>query len=298
MRPDPLSRRAMLSTTAATIGALAVGGADPLAAAPASTAGTAPLVPGRLRQSVARWCFNSIPLPEFARGVKAVGLMGIDLLQPDEWAVVRDVGLIPTMGYPANRNDFIPTGWNDRANHAMLLRELEATVPRAAREGVPNVIGMFGNRKGKSDAEGAANCVAGLVKAVPLLEQHGVTLCIELLNSRIDHGDYQGDRTAFGAAVIRAVGSPRVKLLYDIYHMQIQEGDVIRTIRAHLDAIGHFHTAGVPGRNEIDRTQELDYVAISRAIAETGFQGYLAHEFIPKREPMVSLREAAGICNV
>ena len=297
MRPDLISRRDMLSASAATLGALAAG-ATPLAAAAPAAPAAVPAAPGRLRQSVARWCFSRIPLPEFARGVKAAGLVGIDLLQPDEWAVVRDVGLVPTMGYPANRNDFIPTGWNDRANHAMLLKELEATVPRAAKEGVPNVIGMFGNRKGKSDAEGAANCVAGLRKAAPLLEQHGVTLCLELLNSKVDHPDYHGDRTAFGAAVMRAVDSPRVKLLYDIYHMQIMEGDVIRTIRDHKDVFGHYHTAGVPGRHEIDRTQELDYAAVSRAVADTGFTGYFAHEFIPTREPLLALREAAQICNV
>jgi hydroxypyruvate isomerase len=294
MRPDPISRRDMLSASAATLGALAAGAAPLGAGAPTSAAAA----PGRLKQSVARWCFSKIPLPELARGVKAAGLVGIDLLQPDEWAVVRDVGLVPTMGYPANRNDFIPTGWNDRANHAMLLKELEATVPRAAKEGVPNVIGMFGNRKGKSDAEGAANCVAGLRKAVPLLEQHGVTLCLELLNSKVDHPDYQGDRTAFGVDVVRAVDSPRVKLLYDIYHMQIMEGDVIRTIRDHKDVFGHYHTAGVPGRHEIDRTQELDYAAVSRAIAETGFTGIVAQEFTPTKGAYASLEQAVKICDV
>jgi hydroxypyruvate isomerase len=254
--------------------------------------------PGRLKQSVSRWPYARIPLPEFCRATKAMGLVAIDLLQPDEWPVVRDAGLVCSMGYPANRPDFIPTGFNDRANHPMLLRELEATIPRAAREGVPNVIAMFGNRRGKSDSEGIDACVAGLTRIAPLAEQHGVTVCVELLNSKVDHQDYQGDHTAFGAAVIRGVGSPRVKLLYDIYHMQIMEGDVIRTVREHIAEIGHFHTGGVPGRHELDDTQELNWHAVARAIADLGFGGYLAHEFVPTRDPLTSLKEAVAICTV
>jgi len=202
------------------------------------------------------------------------------------------------MGYPGNRPDFIATGFNDRANHAMLLRELEETIPLAARRGVPNVIAMFGNRRGRSDAEAIDTCVAGLSRIKPLAEEQGVTICLELLNSKVDHADYQGDRTAFGVAVIKAVGSPRVKLLYDIYHMQIMEGDIIRTIRDNRDAIAHFHTGGVPGRHELDGTQELNWRAIAGAIADTGFQGFLAHEFVPTRDPLTSLREAVTTCNV
>jgi hydroxypyruvate isomerase len=227
-----------------------------------------------------------------------MGLAGIDLLQPEDWPVVRDAGLVCSMGYPTKRDDFIATGFNDRANHAMLLRELEATIPDAAAAGVPNVIAMFGNRRGRSDAEGIDNCVAGLEQIAPLAEQHGVTVCVELLNSKVDHKDYQGDHTAFGAAVIRGVGSPRVKLLYDIYHMQIMEGDVIRTVREHLAEIGHFHTGGVPGRHEIDGTQELNYHAVAGAIADAGFGGFIAHEFEPSRDPLTSLREAVSICTV
>src|SRR5207237_1443675 len=182
-------------------------------------------------------------------------------------------------------------GFNDRANHAMLLQELETTIPEAARHGVPNVIAMFGNRRGKSDAEGIDNCVAGLNQIKALAEAQGVTVCLELLNSKVDHKDYQGDHTAFGVAVMKAVNSPRVKLLYDIYHMQIMEGDVIRTIREHANHIGHFHTGGVPGRHEIDGTQELNYHAVAAAIADTGFTGYLAHEFVPTRDPLTSLHQ-------
>jgi hydroxypyruvate isomerase len=157
---------------------------------------------------------------------------------------------------------------------------------------------MFGNRKGRSDAEGIDNCVAGLRQIAPLAESNGVTICVELLNSKVDHPDYQGDHTAFGAAVMRGVGSPRVKLLFDIYHMQIMEGDVIRTVRDNIGAIGHFHTGGVPGRHEIDGSQELNYHAIAQAIADAHFDGYMAHEFVPTRDPLTSLREAVRICEV
>jgi hydroxypyruvate isomerase len=253
---------------------------------------------GRLKQSVSRWPYKSIPLPEFCRACRDIGLAGIDLLGPDDWSVVADHGLVPTMGYPTARDDFIATGFNDPANHPMLLRELEDTIPRAAKARIPNVIAMFGNRRGRTDAEGIDACVAGLKRIAPLAEEHGVTVCVELLNSRVNHADYQGDRTEFGVAVIQGVGSPRVKLLYDIYHMQIMEGDVIRTIRRHIAHLAHFHTGGVPGRHEIDDGQELNYRAVARTIADTGFQGYVAHEFVPSRDPLTSLREAAAICDV
>ena len=253
---------------------------------------------GRLKQSVSRWPYASIPLPEFCTACRDIGLAGIDLLAPDEWPVVADHGLGVTMRYPTDRRDFIATGFNDPANHAMLLRELEATIPRAAEAKVPNVIAMFGNRGDRGDAEGIDNCVAGLKRIAPLAEERGVTVCVELLNSRVDHADYQGDRTAFGVAVVQGVASPRVKLLYDIYHMQIIEGDVIRTIRRHVAHIWHFHTGGVPGRHEIDDGQELNYRTVARAIADIGFQGFVAHEFVPARDPLASLREAVAICDV
>ena len=253
---------------------------------------------GRLKQSVSRWPYQRIPLPEFCRACKGMGIVAIDLLQPEEWAVVRDAGLVSSMGYPTKRQDFIPTGFNNPANHPMLLRELETTIPLAAKAGVPNVIAMFGNRYGASDAEAIAACVAGLNKIKSLAEEQKVTICVELLNSKVDHQGYQGDHTAFGAAVIEGVGSPRVKLLYDIYHMQIMEGDVIRTIRTHANHIGHFHTGGVPGRHELDDSQELNWHAVARAIADTGYAGFIAHEFVPTREPLVSLSEAVKVCTV
>ena len=286
-----VSRRQMLAASASALGALAVGGSSLSPPPP-------PVGAGRLKQSVSRWPFQSIPLQEFCRAAKAMGISGIDLLQPEEWGVVRDNGLTCSMGYPTNRNDFIQTGFNDPANHAMLLRELEQAIPLAARAGVPNVIAMFGNRRAQSDARAVAHCVAGLSKIKRLAEEQGVTVCVELLNSKVDHKGYQGDHTAFGVEVMRGVGSPRVKLLYDIYHMQIMEGDVIRTIRDNRAYIAHFHTGGVPGRHELDDRQELNYRAVARAIADTGFGGYVAHEFVPTKEPLVSLREAVEICNV
>ncbi len=263
---------------------------------------TAPLPLGpsadRLRQSAARWIYETIPLPEFCRRSKEIGLAGIDLLQPDEWQAAQDAGLVCTMAYPSRRDDFIATGFCDTANHALLLGELERTIPLAAKRGVPNVITMFGNRRGMSDTTGIANAIAGLSKIAPLAESEGVTVCVELLNSKVDHHDYIGDHTAFGVAVMKGVNSPRVKLLYDIYHMQIMEGDIIRTIRDNIEYIGHFHTGGVPGRGDLDDTQELQYRAICQAIVDTGYQGYVAHEFVPRADPLAALRSAVTLCDV
>ncbi|XHS79831.1 hydroxypyruvate isomerase family protein [Burkholderiaceae bacterium UC74_6] len=255
--------------------------------------------PGRLKQSVCRWTLKT-PLPELCRRLKAMGFAGIDLIYPDEWSIVNDSGLAVSMAYASRRGKFIQTGFNDPANHAMLLNELETAIPLAKRAGVKHLIAMFGNRNPAID-EGRAidNCIAGLSKIAPLAAENGVTICVELLNSKVDHAGYQGDRTAFGVAVMKGVDSPSVKLLYDIYHMQIMEGDVIRTIRDNMQWIGHFHTGGVPGRNEINGTQELNYRAIATAIADLGFDGYLAHEFMATRaDPFVSLAEALDTCAV
>jgi hydroxypyruvate isomerase len=260
---------------------------------------TAPAAPasGRLKQSVCRWTLPG-PLPDVCQRIRGLGLTAIDLLHADEWQVARSTGLTCSMGYASRRDHFIENGFNDPANHAMLIEELTTAIPLAARAGVPNVIAMFGNRRGRSDAEGIANCAAGLSRVAPAAEKHGVTVCVELLNSKVDHPDYQGDHTAFGVAVMEKVGSPRVKLLYDIYHMQIMEGDIIRTIGQQRRWIGHFHTGGVPGRHDIDATQELNYHAIAAAIADGGFEGYIAHEFSAKGEPYAALTEACRICQV
>jgi hydroxypyruvate isomerase len=253
---------------------------------------------GRLKQSIARWTMKDVPLPELCSRARAIGYDGIDLLYPDEWQTARDAGMTCSMGYASRRQAFIPTGFNDPANHRMLVAELEAAIPMAAQAGVPNLIAMFGNRLGATPAEAKANCVAGLSRIAPLAEKHGVTICVELLNSRIDHQGYEGDHTAFGVDVIQAVGSLRVKLLYDIYHMQIMEGDVIRTIRNNIPWIAHFHTGGVPGRHEIDSSQELNYGAVALAIADTGFPGYVAHEFLAVGDPYKAFADAYKIFDV
>ncbi|MGH2709342.1 MAG: hydroxypyruvate isomerase family protein [Actinomycetota bacterium] len=293
----PWSRRDLLISALGAAAGLAF--PRPGAGVAADTSLRLPAAPaGRLKQSVSRWPFREIPLPELCRAARTLGLVGIDLLHREDWGRVQELGLICSMGYPTSRREFIENGFCDRANHPMLLRELEAALPLAARHGVPNIIAMFGNRRGTRDAEAVESCVAGLTAVAALAEESRVTICLELLNSKVDHADYQGDSTAFGVQVVSEVGSPRVKLLYDIYHMQIMEGDVIRTIRENIAHIAHFHTAGVPGRHERDQTQELNYGAIARAIADTGFGGYLAHEFIPTRNPLTSLREAVAVCRV
>ena len=202
------------------------------------------------------------------------------------------------MGYAGRRETFIETGFNDRSHHAMLIKELEIAIPLAARARVTNLIAMFGNRDPGIDEPAAiANCIEGLSKVAPLAAEYGVTICVELLNSKIDHPRYQGDHTAFGVAVMQGVDSAHVKLLYDIYHMQIMEGDVIRTIRDNIAWIGHFHTGGVPGRHDIGTSQELNYHAVAAAIADMNYRGYLAHEFVPVRG-YASLEEAVRICTV
>jgi hydroxypyruvate isomerase len=251
---------------------------------------------GRLQQSVCRWCYRDIPLRDFCAGVAALGLSAIDLLTPEEWPVAQEFGLICSMG--SGMGGPIENGLNDPANHESIVQGLTAGIPHAAKARVPNVITFFGNRRGLTDAEGIKNCVTALNRVKGIAEDHGVTVCVELLNSKVNHKDYHGDRTPFGVAVMSEVNSPRVKLLYDIYHMQIMEGDVIRTLSDHQRWIAHYHTAGVPGRNEIDSSQELNYPAIARAIVETGFTGYFAHEFVPKRVPLESLREAVLLCDV
>jgi len=289
-----VSRRGFLGTSAASVAAL-----GSAAAVLASGEGqpAAPAAAGRLRQSVCRWTLPG-DLPEVCRRVRGLGLGAIDLLHVDEWQVARDAGLTCSMGYASRRDHFIENGFNDPANHAMLIEELNAAIPLAASAGVPNVIAMFGNRRGLSEMEGVANCAAGLAKVAPVAEKHGVTVCVELLNSKVDHPDYQGDHTAFGVAVMEKLGSPRVKLLYDIYHMQIMEGDIIRTVGQQRRWIGHFHTGGVPGRHDIDDSQELNYHAVAQAIADGGFEGYVAHEFTAKGEPYAGLAAACRICQV
>jgi hydroxypyruvate isomerase len=251
---------------------------------------------GRLKQSVSRWPYDKIPLADFCKAVAAMGLPAMDLLEEAEWPVARDHGLVCSMAYAGGGS--IADGLNVKANHDAIVRNFEQKIPKAKAMGIPNVITFFGNRRGMSDAEASDNCIEGLNRVKAVAESEGVTVCVELLNSKVDHKDYQGDHSAFGVAIVKAVNSPRVKLLYDIYHMQIMEGDLIRTIRNNHEWFAHYHTGGVPGRHELDDTQEVTWKAVATALADLKFDGYLAHEFVPTRDPLTSLREAVALCDV
>jgi hydroxypyruvate isomerase len=250
---------------------------------------------GRLKQSVARWCYQKISLEDLAKAGAEMGLSGVDLINHDEWPVVRKYGLVPAMTPGAGD---IPNAWNRKENHDALEKEMRANLERAAAAKVPNVITFSGNRRGMADDVGKENCIVGLNRVKKAAEDSGVTICLELLNSKIDHHDYMCDHTAWGVDVIKAVDSPRVKLLYDIYHMQIMEGDIIRTIRNNIQYIAHFHTGGVPGRHELDDTQELQWRTVAKAIADLNYQGYFAHEFVPAKDPLTSLKSAVELCTV
>lgn len=250
---------------------------------------------GRIKQSVARWCYKDMSLDDLCKNGADMGLSGIDLVNHDEWPTIQKYGLTPAMTPGAGT---IPDGWNRVENHDRLTAEMEQNLKLASAAKVPNVITFSGNRKGMSDIEGMGNCILGLRRVSKMAEDAGVTICLELLNSKINHHDYQCDHTDWGVAVMKGVNSPRVKLLYDIYHMQIMEGDIVRTVRENIEYIGHFHTGGVPGRHELDDTQELQWRTIATAIADLSFQGFMAHEFIPTRDPMTSLREAVTLCTV
>ena len=249
---------------------------------------------GRIRQAVSRWCYNSIPAEEFCVACAEMGLVGVDLVGPEEWPLLQKHGLIGT----CTPSHSLTQGLNHRDNHETCLAQIREAVEKTSEAGFPNVVCFSGNREGISEEEGAANCVEALKQVAQLAEDKNVTLILELLNSKVNHKDYQADRTEWAVDVCKRVGSPRVKVLYDIYHMQIMEGDLIRTIEANIDYLGHFHTGGNPGRNEIDDTQEINHRPIMQAIAETSYDGYVAHEFIPTRDPLTSLREAIDICDV
>jgi hydroxypyruvate isomerase len=249
---------------------------------------------GNIKQSICRWCYGSIPLEKLAAEAVKIGFKSIELLTIEDCKVIKPFGLTCAM----IRCKSIPDGLNRKENHDWIEKELVTHIEFAAEEGLPNVICMSGNRRGMSDEEGLENCAIGLKRVVGLAEKKNVTICMEGLNSKVDHKDYMYDFTKWGVTLAKKVGSPRFKLLYDIYHMQIMEGDVIRTIRDDKEYIAHFHTGGVPGRNEIDDTQELLYPAIVKAILETGYTGYLGQEFIPKRDPIQSLGQGFRICDV
>lgn len=252
---------------------------------------------GKVNHSVCRWCYNSIPLEDLCKAAKNIGLTSIELTGPDEWPVLKKYGLTSAM--PNGAGMGIEKGFNDPRYHDELVASYEAIIPKVAKAGLNQIICFSGNRNGLDDEKGIENCAIGLKRLMPVAEKHKVTIVMELLNSKVNHKDYQCDKTPWGAALCEAVGSERFKLLYDIYHMQIMEGDVIATIKKYHPYISHYHTGGVPGRNEIDESQELYYPAIMKAIVDTGFKGYVAQEFIPKREDKIaSLKQGVEICDV
>lgn len=255
---------------------------------------------GKVQHSACRWCYQSIPFEELVLNAKKIGLTSIELTGPEEWEILKKHDMTAAIGwgkYPDGMN--IPNFFNNPKNHDQLVAFYEDLIPRAAKMGVKNLICFSGNKNGMSDEDGLIHCKKGLQRVMKTAERYNVTITMELLNSKVNHKDYQADNTEWGAALCEMVGSDKFKLLYDIYHMQIMEGDVIATIKKYHQYISHYHTGGVPGRNEIDETQELNYAAIIKAIYDTGYKGYIGQEFIPaKPDKMASLEQAVKICDI
>ncbi len=300
-----MDRRDFLRVGAgAGVGALAVGAGTAVAGRAAARERTAEALASHsaaYRHSVARWCFAKMSVNDLAAEAKRLGMHSVELLSAPDWAVVKQHGLTCAMGYAeaGDARTRLTKGWNRVEHHEWLLPGYREGLTLAAAAGVPNIICFSGNREGLDDAKGLDNCAAGLRQLMPDAERLGVTVAMELFNTKIDHPDYQCDSTRWGADLVEKVGSDRFRLLYDIYHMQIMEGDVIRTLRDHRQHIAHIHVAGVPGRHEPDATQELNYPAIVRALAEMEFPGYVAQEFIvTKPDPIAALADAVRICSV
>jgi hydroxypyruvate isomerase len=297
----PISRRHALRSFAgaAALATLARSGSSASAQTPAPTMPTT-LAP--IRHSVCKWCFGKTSLEDLAKAGKEIGLESIELLEPKDWPTVQKHGLTCAL---ATGTTTIPVGFNRIENHAGYVASMTDRINVCADAGIPSVIVFSGNRTNKagatvSDEQGIENCAIGLKQIMGVAEKRGVNVIMELLNSKVNHNDYMCDHNAWGVELVKRVGSERFKLLYDIYHMQIMEGDVIRTINENHKYIGHYHTAGNPGRNEFESgdQQELNYPPIMRAIAATGFKGFVAQEFIPKRDPLTSLRAAVKLCTV
>src|SRR6266404_1821032 len=263
----------------------------------AAEAAASPKLKGRVNHSVCKWCYPKIPLEEFCQSAKGMGLQSVELVEVKDFPTLKQYGLTCAMvtGVPGG----ITSGWNRVENHDKIVAFFEETIPTAANFGAPNVICFSGNRAGMDDAKGLENCALGLKRITPIAEKHKVTVCMELLNSKRTHKDYMCDHTAWGIELVKRVGSERFKLLYDIFHMQIMEGDMCDTIRENHQYFGHYHTGGVPGRGEIDESQEINYPAVMKAIIETGFKGFVAQEFVPKRpDALASLKQGVQICDV
>jgi len=289
-----LSRRSALKTIVAGTAALGVSATLPSFALDPQQSS---MLKGNVNHAVCRWCFKDIDLDTLCIEAKKIGIKAIDLVGPADWATLKKHGIDSSMCNGAEIS--LTEGWNEPKYHERLLKNYSEMIPKVAEAGYKQLICFSGNRRGKDDETGLKNCVEGLKQILPLAEKHGVVLVMELLNSKLNHKDYQCDHTAWGAELCKRLGSENFKLLYDIYHMQIDEGDVITNIKTYHQYISHYHTAGVPGRAEIDDTQELNYPAIVKAIVATGFKGYLAQEFIPRyKDKLKSLSDAVKICDV
>ena len=284
----PLSRRQVLVSGASVAGiGLLSSGAGGLQAERVVTQ-------GRIKQSVCKWCYKDLSVEELCAAAAGMGLRSVELLTPESYDIVKRYGLVCAV----TNTHTIPRGLNNPEHREPCLAAIRESIEAASRAGFPNVITFSGNREGMPDDVGLEHCVTALEKVVGLAEKRGVTIVMELLNSKVNHADYMGDSMLWGVELVKRVDSERFKLLYDIYHMQIMEGDVIRTIREYHRYIGHYHTAGNPGRHELDGTQELQYAPIMQAILDTGFDGYVGQEFIPTRAPIESLAEAVRLCDV
>ena len=289
-----MNRRQMIGS--ATGVAVAATAGIPATRVFAESAAVSMKLKGNIHHSVSQWCYGDIPLDDLARACAEMGLESVELLWEKDWATVKKYGLKCAVGYATEYG--IPKGFNHIANHEKLITDFERMIPIAAAAGVPNLICFSGNREGQNDNVGMVNCAIGLRKLMPLAEKHGVTIIIELLNS-YGHTDYQCDRTSWGVALCEMVGSERLKLLYDIYHMQIMEGNIVDTIKKNIHYIGHVHTGGVPGRHELDDTQELHYPAIMKALVASGYKGFVGQEFVPTQtDKLDSLRKSVLICDV
>ena len=290
-----ITRRTALKQTAAA--AVAAAAAGSLAGRILAAEAASPATKGRVNHSVCKWCYPRIELDDLCRAGKEFGLRSVELLEVKDFDTLKkhDMHCAMVSGVPGG----ITSGLNRIENHDKIVEFFERTAPIVANAGFKNIICFSGNRKGLSDEDGLKNCAIGLQRVVRICEKHNVIAAMELLNSRVNHPDYQCDKSAWGVELCKRVGSEHFKLLYDIYHMQIMEGDLIATIRKNHQYFAHYHTGGVPGRNEIDDTQEINYPAVMKAIVDTGFKGFVAQEFIPKREDKIaSLRQGVQICDV
>jgi hydroxypyruvate isomerase len=293
MKKEKLSRRSFIGSTSLILGGAVTGSLTGTGYSAADNIKRM-VKNGHINQSVSKWCYGKFKLDEFCVICKKIGLKAIDLLGPNDFPTLKKHGLECSM---VNTHG-LTKGLNRKENYEQCLSQIRSAIDAAAEYKYPNVITFPGNRAGMPDDVGIENMAAALKQIAGYAEQKKVTICIEYLNSKVNHKDYMFDNMAWGVEVCKQVGSERVKILYDIYHAQIMEGDIIRTIQNNHEYIGHYHTGGNPGRNEIDETQELYYPAIMRAIVKTGYKGYVAHEFVPKRDPITSLANAVRICDV